>query len=335
MLPPKLPLLLLGVASLSAADLPVTRLQTGDITRTVQLLGEVRPRQQVTLHAKVAGYVRTLHVDLGDRVEAGALLAELEVPELVADEARTKAELALAELEQKRLQEAFRQAPDLVTRQAVDAAEARLAVARAQQQRNATLLGFARIRAPFAGVISRRNVDLGAFVPAGQGGPAAELFTLTDDSTVRIQAALPEGEAGLVAVGQGVTIATEATGAQTLATKVSRVAGVVEHPSQTMLVEAELPNLERKLKPGMFANVRLGLETHAATKLLTLKAVVMEKSVATAYVLEGGVARRRVLKAGFNDGANLEVLEGLLPTDEVIVGAGAPLVDGQTVKTTK
>ena len=167
---PKFLALLLGALSLQAADLTVTRLKTGDITRTVQLLGEVRPRQQVALYAKVGGYVKTVRVDIGDRVEAGDLLAELEVPELVADEARARAELALAELETRRAQEAHRQAPDLVPRQNVDAALAKLAVAKAQQERHATLLRFAQIRAPFAGVVSRRSVDLGAFVPAATGG---------------------------------------------------------------------------------------------------------------------------------------------------------------------
>jgi RND family efflux transporter MFP subunit len=332
---PKYLALVLGLISLSAADLPVTRLQTGDITRSVQLLGEVRPRQQTALFAKVGGYVKTLRADLGDRVEAGAILAELEVPELVADETRTRAELALAELEHQRIQAAYRQAPDLVTRQSVDAAEAKLAVARAQQERNATLLGFALIKAPFAGVISKRNVDLGAYVPAGNGGNQAALFTLTDATTVRIQAALPESETGLVAVGQSMAISTESTGATSFPAKVTRIAGVLDHPSQTMLVEAELANPSGALKPGMFATVKLGLETHVRAKLLPLSAVVMEKAVATAYINQGGVARRRVLKSGFNDGTNLEVLDGLQPTDEVIVGGGAPLIDGQAIKLNK
>ena len=330
---PKLLALFLGALTLSAADFPVTRLKTGDITRSVQLLGEVRPNQQVALYAKVGGYVKALRADIGDRVAAGQVLAELEVPELIADEARTRAELALAELEHRRLQEAAKQAPDLVPRQQVDAAAAKLAVAKAAQERNATLLGFALIRAPFAGVISRRSVDVGAFVPAATGGGAgpAALFVLTDFATVRVQAALPESEAGLAAPGQPVSVLAEAAGAKPYATQLTRLSSVLENPSKTMLIESVLPNPDGALKPGMYANVRLGIETHRGVRLLPLTAVIMEKAVATAYVHEAGKARRRVLKAGFNDGTNLEILDGLKPDEDVLVVGTATLTDGQAV----
>lgn len=334
---PKLLALFLGALTLSAADFPVTRLKTGDITRSVQLLGEVRPNQQVALYAKVGGYVKALRADIGDRVAAGQVLAELEVPELIADEARTRAELALAELEHRRLQEAAKQAPDLVPRQQVDAAAAKLAVAKAAQERNATRLGFALIRAPFAGVISRRSVDVGAFVPAATGGGAgpAALFVLTDFATVRVQAALPESEAGLAAPGQPVSVLAEAAGAKPYATQLTRLSGVLENPSKTMLIESVLPNPDGALKPGMYANVRLGIETHRGVRLLPLTAVIMEKAVATAYVHEAGKARRRVLKAGFNDGTNLEILDGLKPDEDVLVVGTATLTDGQAVTLTR
>ena len=334
---PKLLALFLSALSLQAADLTVTRLKTGDITRSVQLLGEVRPRQQVALYAKVGGYVKALRVDIGDRVEAGAVLAELEVPELVADEARTRAELAIAELEAKRAQEAFKQAPDLMPRQQVDAAVAKLAIAKAHQERNATLLAFAQIRAPFAGVVSRRSVDLGAFVPAATGGGSgqAALFVLTDLASVRVQAALPEVEAGLATPGQTVSILAEAAGAKPFEGKLTRTAGVLDNPSKTMLIETELANPTGALKPGMYANVKLGIETHRGTKLLPLTAIVMEKTVATAYVHEAGKARRRVLKAGFNDGVNLEVLDGIKADEDVLVVGTATLTDGQAVTLAK
>jgi membrane fusion protein (multidrug efflux system) len=255
------------------------------------------------------------------------------VPELVADEARARAELALAELETRRAQEAHRQAPDLVPRQNVDAALAKLAVAKAQQERHATLLRFAQIRAPFAGVVSRRSVDLGAFVPAATGGgngPAA-LFVLTDTAAVRVQAALPETETGLAATGQPVAILAEAAGPKPFEGRLTRLSGVLENPSKTMLIETELANPTGALKPGMYAQVRLGIETHRGVRLLPLTAVVMEKAVATAYVHEAGKARRRVLKAGFNDGTHLEVIDGLKPEEDVLIPQGATLADGQPV----
>ena len=334
MRPSKILTLLLGSCALTAADFTVTQLQTGDITRSIQLLGEVRPQQQVALHAKVSGYVRNLRVDLGDCVAEGALLAELDVPELAADAARSLAELTLAELEYQRIRAAHKQAPDLVMKQTVDAAEARLAIANAQQDRNRTLLNFARITAPFAGTITQRTIDKGAFVPAAtasNASPAAALFILTDASVVRIHAAVPENDCTLVAVGQTVTVTTEPAGTKPYLTKVSRIAGVLDPGSKTMLVEALLDNANGALKPGMFATVKLGIETHKATNLLPLTAIVMEKTLATAYVNEDGKARRRVLKVGFNDGQQLEVLGGLTPTDKVIVVGTAPLTDGQAI----
>ena len=146
---PKLLVLLLCALTLQAADFPITRLKTGEITRSIQLLGEVRPNQQVALYAKVGGYVKALRVDIGDVVAAGAVLAELEVPELVADEARTRAELAMAELEARRIREAAKQAPDLVPRQQVDAAETKLALQLVEGEPSvAAVLGEPPVKVP-------------------------------------------------------------------------------------------------------------------------------------------------------------------------------------------
>ena len=110
---------------------------------------------------------------------------------------------------------------------------------------------------------------------------------------------------------------------------------MLENPSKTMLIEAVLANADGALKPGMYANVKLGIETRQGTQLLPLTAIVMEKTVATAYVHEAGKARRRVLKAGFNDGTNLEVLDGLKPSEDVLVVGTATLTDGQAVTLAK
>ena len=146
-----------------------------------------------------------------------------------------------------------------------------------------------------------------------------------------LQAALPETETGLAATGQPVAILAEAAGPKPFEGRLTRLSGVLENPSKTMLIETELANPTGALKPGMYAQVRLGIETHRGVRLLPLTAVVMEKTVATAYVHEAGKARRRVLKAGFNDGTHLEVIDGLKPEEDVLIPQGATLADGQPV----
>ena len=109
----------------------------------------------------------------------------------------------------------------------------------------------------------------------------------------------------------------------------------LELATRTGKARVEIDNADGALKPGMYANFKLGIETHKGTQLLPLSAIVMEKTVATAYVHEAGKARRRVLKAGFNDGTNLEILEGLKPDEDVLVVGTATLTDGQAVTLAK
>jgi multidrug resistance efflux pump len=112
------------------------------------------PWQQATLHAKVTGYIATITVDKGDAVKAGQVLATLEVPELQADIAKSKAEVTAASIEVKRLHEARAKSPDLVLPQAVDDAEAKLAIAKAGLERSETQIQFATLKAPFDGIIT-------------------------------------------------------------------------------------------------------------------------------------------------------------------------------------
>src|SRR2546425_4266220 len=165
----------------------VVQPKRGSITRNVTLPGEIKAYQQATLYAKVAGYLKTITVDKGDRVKEGDLIADIEVPEMLADLARYKAEVEVAELDYKRLSESQKKASDLVVPQTVDEARGRLDIAKANLERTQTLLNYAKIIAPFSGVITRRMVDPGAFIPAATSSSAAQsaaLLTLADFSTV-------------------------------------------------------------------------------------------------------------------------------------------------------
>jgi len=179
-------------------EVRVVRPHNGGIGRTVTLPGNVLAYQQATLYAKVAGYLKTITVDKGDHVKQGDLLADIEVPELIADRSKFKADLEVMEIDYRRNVEARKKAPELVVAQTVDDAKGKYEIARAELERIDTLLGYARITAPFSGVITKRFVDPGAFIPAATSGSSADtaaIVTLADFDTVRIQVAVAEQEA--------------------------------------------------------------------------------------------------------------------------------------------
>src|SRR6266404_4148430 len=146
-------------------EVRVAPVKKGEATRSIALPATIVAYQQAILCAKVSGYAKTINVDKGDTVKAGDLLAEIEVPELLADRAKYQAELEVASIDSRRINEAQKKAPDLVVPQEVDAAKGRFEIAKANLDRTETLLGFCRITAPFAGVITSRMVDPGAFIP--------------------------------------------------------------------------------------------------------------------------------------------------------------------------
>jgi len=348
---------LLPLATL-AADMPkpvevkAARPVRGEIIRYVTLPGNIRANQQATLYAKVPGYLKSIAVDKGDKVQVGEALGEIQVPELLAELSRYKAELVragadvkVAELESGRLAKAQKQASDLILPQAVDNAEGRLAVARAGVEvaranldRTETLLRYARITAPFGGVVTARFVDPGAFIPAATGGSAAQtaaLVTIADFNTVRAQVAVPELEAALVSEGQPVKVSVEGLAGISFEGKVSRQSYALDDASKTVLVEADLPNPDLRLRPGMYATVKVGVEKHTDALIIPTEALVMEKVNAFAFVADGGAAKKTAIKIGFNDGAKVEVLNGMTGSELVILVGRLALADKQPVNVTE
>ena len=312
--------------------------QRGDIYRYVALPGTLRADQQVTLYPKVAGYLKAIAVDKGDQVRAGQVLAEIEVPELVADVARYRADLDVAEASFKRISVAQVKSPDLITPATLDEAKARLQIAKANLERTETLLGYTHIGAPFAGTITMRFADVGAFVAAPSAGGTAQnaaLFTLADFRTVRAQIPVPEIEAARVRAGQPVKVAVDGLPGKVFAGKVSRLGYALDEATRTMLVEADLPNLSGELRPGMYAKARIGVEQHTDTLLIPVDALVMEKTAAFAFTVADGKAKKLPLTIGFNDGQQVEVLKGLEVGQAVILVGKLVLAPEQPVKVTE
>ena len=331
-------LLLFALCSmLHAADSAPVKLAVAkhaDIHRWISLPGTLKANQQATLYAKVAGYLTKVAVDKGDAVKADQLLGELEVPELLADAKRYEADVKVAQIDLTRLLEAQKKAADLVLPQALDKARAASDVARANLERTNTLLQFAKITAPFAGFITARFVDNGAFVPAATSGSAqnAAIFTVMDYTTVRAQVAVPELEALFIRAGLPVKIGIEALPGKMFDATVSRAAGALDEATRTMLAEADMPNPAGTFRPGMYANVKIAVEKHTGVLVVPVEALAMEKANAFVFKIADGKAKKTAVKLGFNDGANAEVIEGLADGESVIVVGKGTFTDGQTVK---
>ncbi|MBI3191295.1 MAG: efflux RND transporter periplasmic adaptor subunit [Pedosphaera parvula] len=373
----------LACGSARAADAPelkFTQPTRGEIFRFVTLPGSIKANHQATLYAKVPGYLKTLTVDIGDRVRAGQLIAELEVPELEAElgkwraavnraqaevsvaqaeMAKVKAQLAASEIELKRLREARHKAADLVVPQQVDDATARFEVAKAVQtqthaaadlararqaeaqaelQRIERLLAFAKVEAPFNGTITDRQVDPGAFIPAATSGSAARtaaLVTLADFDVVRIEVPVPEIEAARVQAGQPVKVTVDSLAGRAFDGKITRQAVALDEATRSLRVQADLPNPQHELRPGMFATAKIGVEQHAHVWLVPVGALLTEKSGASVFLYVDGKAKKSPVKAGFNDGAKVEITGGLSGGERVLVLGKTPPADGQAVNATE
>jgi membrane fusion protein (multidrug efflux system) len=319
-------------------EVKVAKPARGEILRYVTLPGTVRANQQATLYAKVAGYLTTLNVDKGDTVKAGQTLGEIEVPELLAERVKHEAEFKVAEIDFKRVNEARGKAPDLVVPQTVDEAKGRMEIAKANLERTDTLLRYAKLVAPFAGVVTARHVDPGAFIPAATSGSAANsaaVLTIADFNTVRVQVPVTEMEAPLVTKGQPVKVTVEGLPGRTFEGSVSRYAFALDEATKTMLVEADLPNGKLELRPGMYALVKIGVEKHTDALTIPVEALVMEKVNAFVFLNDGGKAKKTAIKIGFNDGAKIEVLDGLKGGESVILVGKLTLADGAAINATE
>src|SRR6266849_4424871 len=260
----------------------------GEIVRRITLPGNVMAYQEATLYAKVTGYLKTISVDKGDSVKEGDTLAEIEAPEMLADLVKARAEAEAAQLDYKRVTDAQKKASDLVVPQTVDAAKAKSGVAVAGLQRIETLLSYAKITAPFSGVITKRWVDPGALIPAATSSSAAKsaaVLTLMDFTTVRIDIAVPDTEAPFVKKDLSVKVTVDELPGRSFAGTITRFAYALDEATKTMTTEIEISNRDLALRPGMWASVEIELQKKENALLIPAEALVTEKNKSSVFVV--------------------------------------------------
>jgi RND family efflux transporter MFP subunit len=323
----------------SAVPVQTVLPKNGEIARTVTLpTFRVLALQEATLFAKVSGYLKSLSVDKGDSVKEGQSLAEIEVPELIAEETQYRVESMVARTNYERLAEARQKAPDLVVPQTVDDLRGQWEVAEAKLRRTRTLLGYSHIAAPFSGVITARFVDPGAFIAAATSGStpqSAALVTLMDYSRVRVQTFVPEPEVPFIQNGVPAKVMVEELPGQTFTGSVTRFAHALDPATKTMLTEVEIANPEGALRPGAYASVQLEVERKTNALIAPVLALLVEKAGNSVFIIADGKAKKTPIQVGFNDGTNFEIAGGLSPNQPVILIGKQTLTDGQAVTITE
>jgi RND family efflux transporter MFP subunit len=365
-------------AAAATTDRPtvsVAKITRGDLSQTLTLAAEFRPFQEIEVHAKVAGYVKSINVDVGDRVTAGQLLAVLEIPELQddmttaqagvkrsqeevnraeADLARTESAHEVAHLSSTRLAAVMKQRPNLVAQQDIDEAQGRdrvaeaqvatakaavaaaqeqLAVARANENKTKTLFAYARITAPFAGVVTHRYADTGAMIQAGTSSQsqAMPVVRLSQNNLLRLTIQVPESAVSRIHLGAPVDVTVQALG-RTFQGKVARFSERLNLDTRTMETEVDVPNPKLELVPGMYAYASITTDEARDVVVAPVQAIDRKDEKATVMLVGGdGRLESRVVTTGLESPDRVEVRNGVQPGDLVVIGSRAQLKAGNTV----
>ncbi|MGN6701370.1 MAG: efflux RND transporter periplasmic adaptor subunit [Burkholderiaceae bacterium] len=329
-----------GTAERATPYVRVAQPKTGEAGRTLALPGTLQGFVQSPISARASGYLRRWTKDIGSRVAKGELLAVLETPEIdqqlsqaVAARQQAASSLALAQSTMARW-EALRK-KDAVSQQELDErrsaatqARANLAAADANVERLRQLESFKRIEAPFAGVITRRNVDVGDLIDAGSG---RTLFVLTQADPLRIYVNVPQSYAQLVKTGQPVEVTQAELPGQVFHGKVARTAASIDAATRTMQIEVALPNRDGALLPGAYVQVALPLQASQALTVSTNALMFGEEGVRVAAVDVDGRVRLRPVSLGRNYGQTVEVLDGIGASDRLVLNPSDSLADGDRV----
>jgi RND family efflux transporter MFP subunit len=365
------------------AEIPtvaVAKVTTEDLSRELVLTAEFKPFQEVDVMAKVAGYIKKINVDVGDRVQQGQLLATLEVPEMAddltragaaversqADVARSKDELARAEsahqmahVAYERLAEAAKRKPGLIAQQEIDDARgrdlvteaqvsaAKSAQASAEQQVHVnhadvlkvqTMIGYTKVVAPFAGVVTKRYADTGSMIQAGTASQtqAMPVVKLSENTLLRLILPVPESASARVHAGQQVEVRVPTLN-RSFAGRVARFAGKLSPSTRTMETEVDVPNPDLVLIPGMYAEVDLTMDHRKAVLALPVAAVDMQGEAGSsagevAVVTPNGRIERRKISIGLETPNHVEIRSGLNEGDVVVLSGRSSLENGQEVR---
>jgi RND family efflux transporter MFP subunit len=293
------------------------------------------------IYARTTGYVKKWYHDIGSRVQQGELLADIDTPEVDQQLSQARADLGtsqansnLSKITATRYEELIK--TDGVSKQEVDnavgdyaAKKATVQSSEANVRRLEELESFKHIYAPFSGVITRRNIDIGNLINAGNGGSAQELFFLAQTDPIRAYVSVPEVYASAIRPGLGAFLELTQFPRQKFQGKVARTADAIDPASRTLNTEVDVPNRSAQLLPGGYAQVHLLVKVTGARLQVPVNALLFRSEGLRAVVVDADhKTHLRPLTIGRDYGTTLEVLQGLDADDWIVLNPADSLDEG-------
>jgi RND family efflux transporter MFP subunit len=332
--------------SLAIPEVQVIQPKRGSTAQEIVLPGNIQAFIDAPIYARTNGYLRSWTSDIGARVKKGQLLAEIETPEVDQQLLQARADLNTAQANENLSQITFNRFEglkntDSVSTQDVDNAAGDFAAkkaivdsARSNVNRLEDLQSFEKIYAPFDGVITARNTDVGQLIDSGSsGGVAKELFHIAAIRTLRVYINVPQQYSVAAKPGIVADLSLAQFPGRTFQGKLVRTANAIDLATRTLLVEVDVDNATGELLPGAFAEVHLKLPTEIPSYILPVNSLIFRaQGLQVATVENGNRAKLVTIVLGRDFGATVEVVSGLSDADKVIVSPPDSLVDGEQVQ---
>ncbi|HEX7287183.1 MAG TPA: efflux RND transporter periplasmic adaptor subunit [Candidatus Angelobacter sp.] len=329
---------------LAVPTVAVTRPGAEPASDELVLPAQLQPYAQSSIYSRTNGYLQSWRKDIGSHVNKGELLAEIDTPEIDqelmqarATRQQIEAQLQLAKTSAERWDNLRK--TDSVSQQEADQqtsaytqAQANLAAADANVRRLQQLESFKHIYAPFSGVITRRNTDVGALISAGSAGQAKELFDIAQVDPLRVFVSVPQMNAPSIRRGMNAAIELREYPGQKFSGRVVRTADSIDPATRTLLMEIELPNKNGRLLPGAYAQVRFAVPVAITRISVPVNALLFRaEGPRVAVVGPDGKVHLKAVTIGRDFGTKVEILGGLEADDQIVVNPADSLDEGQQV----
>ena len=317
---------------------------TGAPNEELVLPGGTQAITDTPIYARTSGYLKRWTSDIGAHVKKGDLLAEIDTPEVDeqlrenrADLDTAQATMRLAELTSKRNDDLLK-TRSIATQErdnaagAYEAARANVASKQANVARLERMQSYEKVYAPFDGIITARNTDIGALIDAGANSAARELFHLSAIDKIRVFVSVPEAYSRAVHTGDKAKVTLDEFPGESFAGTLVRTANAIDPASRSLLVEIDVDNADGRLLPGAYAFVHFSLEKAMKSVTVPSNVLIFRKDGLRVAVVRDGKATMVPIAIGRDYGDKVEVVSGLQPSDQIVIDPSDSLIDGTTVQ---